>query len=212
VQATEISYKGTINSLTGETFLTIAMILNGLDKPQESLEYCLKSIHILERYNDEGFTEDYCSIVEYKIKHPNALATQQNELKNNFETWKSQGIKNYRYDLEVSCFCSFESLEMPLTIKVRNSEVYSVTDSKGFSHDTIDDGPDTIVYTAPLTTIDNIFAFAQSVVLDGDEINGTYDESLGFPTWMCFNSCYPHYPQDVDGGMYIYIANFEILP
>lgn len=212
VQATEISYKGTLNSLTGETFLTMAMILNGLDKPQESLEYCLKSKRILERYNDEGFTEDYCSTVEYKIEHPNALATQQSELKNNHGTWKNQSIENYRYNLDVSYFWEGELLPMPITIEVRNGEVYSVTDVNGVSHDTIDDGPDTIVYTAPLTTVDNIFVYAQSVALDGSEINGTYDVSFGFPTWMCFYSCYPHYPQDVDGGMYIYITNFEILP
>jgi hypothetical protein len=211
VQATKISYKGTLNSLTAESFLMMARILNGLGKPQESLGYCLKSVRILEKFDDEGFISDYCSTIEYQITHPNAFATQQSELKNNYETWKNQGIENYRYNLDVSYFWEGASLPMPITIEVRNGRVYSVTDVNGVSHDTTDDGPDTIVYTAPLTTIDNIFIYTQSVVLDGYEINGTYDASFGFPTWMCFYSCYPHYPQDVDGSMAIYITNFEIL-
>ncbi len=68
------------------------------------------------------------------------------ELLQNRERWASRGITNYRYVLQIRCFCPPESVQ-PVMIEVQDNKVVSITsaqdskpvDAQGFQrNDTID--------------------------------------------------------------------------
>ena len=137
------------------------------------------------------------------------------DLSANYQLWSANHIQNYQYNLEVDCLGCADADNMPFTIVVRDGETSSITDSSGKLL-TITTNPNAAVYDldydAPFTSIDKIFAYSQNIASQDEDIKGTYDPALGFPTWMCYLQCQQRDPQAVDGYVVIFVKNFKKLP
>ncbi len=118
----------------------------------------------------------------------------------NQEKWRAANVSHYRFNLTVSCFCPF-SRKMPLTIEVQDGSVMSVKYNDGSSV-----GTDISTFAAYLT-IDDLFNYTESAMLEADEIHIKYDAAYGFPSDVSID----YIKNAMDDEMSLQVRNFEPL-
>ena len=105
-------------------------------------------------------------------------AAAPSDFEKNRQTWQDSGITDYRFSLNIGCFCAFRS-QMPITVEVQNGEVVSMTYSDGTLVAETDPNYETF---SKYATIDRIFAELEAGLAgDAEEVTVTYDPTYGFP-------------------------------
>ena len=93
--------------------------------------------------------------------------------------WREQGIEDYEFTLQISCFCIRE-YTLPKRIVVENNQVISVD---GISYEQLND--------SSFRTIDGFFHYIRETrERNPEEENITYDPKLGYPTYIYFDISY----------------------
>jgi hypothetical protein len=99
--------------------------------------------------------------------------TIQSQLRENQRVWQDQDVSDYRYRLQIGCFCPQE-ITQPVVIEVRDGNAVSITyaDSGLAASNGIFQGYD---------TVGELFAVVQDAI-DGkaDEITVSYDVAAGY--------------------------------
>ncbi len=116
------------------------------------------------------------------------------------EVWAAQGIDDYQYTLQVSCFCMVDATR-PVTITVQNGQVASIT--------YVDDGTaaDPALFEQ-YDTIDEIFAVIdEAAAQEPARLDVTYDEATGVPQSIAIDIS----EQMADEELYLEISDFEAL-
>ena len=93
--------------------------------------------------------------------------------------WREQGIEDYEFTLQISCFCTRE-YTLPKRIVVENNQVISVD---GTPYEELND--------SSFRTIDGFFNYIRETRKRyPEEENITYDPKLGYPTYIYFDISY----------------------
>ena len=93
--------------------------------------------------------------------------------------WREQGIEDYEFTLQISCFCTRE-YTLPKRIVVENNQVISVD---GIPYEELKD--------SSFRTIDGFFNYIRETrARNPEEENITYDSKLGYPTYIYFDISY----------------------
>ena len=93
--------------------------------------------------------------------------------------WRDQGIEDYEFTLQISCFCIRE-YTLPKRIVVENNQVISV-----------DGTPFEELNDSSFRTIDGFFNYIRETrERNPEEENITYDPKLGYPTYIYFDISY----------------------
>ena len=102
--------------------------------------------------------------------------TPTTELGFEAEKWKSLGILDYDYTLQITCFCLVEYTQ-PKRIVVRNNAVVSV---EGVPYEEIND--------TSFRTIDGFFEYIEEQRKLNPKVEEIeYDSKYGFPTYIFFD-------------------------
>lgn len=88
--------------------------------------------------------------------------------------WESHKLDNYRYTLQVSCFCPTE-VTRPVVVEIRDGAIASLT----YDDDGTAASSDWFAYYAPMENLFTIIADAQAQT--PARLDVTYDESYGVP-------------------------------
>ncbi len=131
-----------------------------------------------------------------------ACGLLKSELDTNLEKWKSQHPGHYRYDLQIGCFCAFMD-KMPLSIEVENGQVVNISDATGAAPSAQE-----MEWYASYTTIDKIFAYAQTATTEADQVDIQYDPDFGYPTRISIDWI----EQAIDDEMGLTVSNFTVIP
>lgn len=90
------------------------------------------------------------------------------------QRWASQHLSNYRYVVQVGCFCPAEVTE-PTRIEVRNDAPVAITNLRTGQ-------PDPSPSFQDIATIDQLFVVIQHALTRGaDDIKVQYDATYGYP-------------------------------
>lgn len=122
------------------------------------------------------------------------------ELRQNRRRWAAQNIANYRYTLQINCFCLPE-VRQPVVIEVRNGKRTSITPVQSGL-------PVNASYFRRYDTIPKLFNVIQAAINDkADSISVTYDPALGYPTQISID------PEQLaaDEEIWLTINNFQII-
>ncbi len=93
--------------------------------------------------------------------------------------WREQGIEDYEFTLQISCFCIRE-YTLPKRIVVEKNQVISVD---GIPYEEIND--------SSFRTINGFFDYIRETrKRNPEEENITYDPKLGYPTYIYFDISY----------------------
>ena len=93
--------------------------------------------------------------------------------------WREQGIEDYEFTLQISCFCIRE-YTLPKRIVVEKNQVISVD---GTPYEEIND--------SSFRTINGFFDYIREArKRNPEEENITYDPKLGYPTYIYFDISY----------------------
>ncbi|HKI55127.1 MAG TPA: DUF6174 domain-containing protein [Anaerolineales bacterium] len=127
------------------------------------------------------------------------------ELSRNQQKWQDANIPNYRFTLNVGCFCAFRS-QMPATVEVQDGEVVSIVGADGETISTTDPLNE---YVLEYATIDRLFAELNSDSVQGaDKLTVTYDPTYGFPSEISIDFI----ERAVDDELTITVSAFEPTP
>lgn len=102
------------------------------------------------------------------------LQDARKALEENRQKWESQGIDDYSFTLQRSCFCERDAVR-PVNIEVRNGEVTSATFA-----DTGEPLPDRLAYN-DLSVNDLFDTIEQAIANNAAEVNVEYDAETGIP-------------------------------
>jgi hypothetical protein len=128
----------------------------------------------------------------------------QQELELNRTRWEEQNIAQYRFDLEIGCFCIF-SYSMPVTIEVANGQMISMTDADGV---VMEPGSSDAEIFESVGTVKRQFDLVLKGAREVDNVTVTYHEKYSFPTYFGFD-----WKQIIADDEFAYtISAFEILP
>jgi Family of unknown function (DUF6174) len=123
-------------------------------------------------------------------------------LQTNRAKWNAHGVKNYRFQFSISCFCLFGHL--PITMVVRNGESASMTDS---SEALITPGPEYDLFNR-YSTVEGMFQEIEKAAGEQYHVVGAnYDTEYGFPVEIYENSTVAS-----DGQSNVVVSGFERLP
>jgi hypothetical protein len=120
------------------------------------------------------------------------------ELQRQERRWHEQKIVNYRYVLQLRCYCGAE-LRQPVLVKVHNATVSSLTKQSGTGmvaqrfHD--------------FATVDQLFALIENAISSTSprrEIVVAYDPRMGYPTKISLTG------HIVDAGLSIQVSDFMV--
>lgn len=117
----------------------------------------------------------------------------------NQRRWMAQGISDYRYTLEVICFCPPEPVTR-IKVEVHDGVPTSITDSSGTDV--------TTDYFNRYSTIDRLFDRIQSARREADNITVSYDPAFSYP----FKIEIDWTSEVVDDELSLRIIEFESLP
>ncbi len=126
------------------------------------------------------------------------------ELSRNQSKWENAGIKDYRYDLFIGCFCAFRD-RMPVTVEVRDGKTVSMTYADGtpLTQSDLD-----IDFFQRFNTLEGIFAdLASGQASKAEAIEVTYDPTYGFISQMNVDQI----KLAADDEYSVQVSNFEIL-
>lgn len=124
------------------------------------------------------------------------------ELSQNHKKWNEAGIRNYTFDLVVSCFCPFADI-MPVAVEVKDGQVVSMTDVNGNALD-----EKFVQYFEEAASMDRLFDIAKTSLSKADEVQITYDAQYGFPA--AINADF--IKMAMDDEISYYVNNFRPLP
>lgn len=123
------------------------------------------------------------------------------DVERNLDKWEAQGITDYRFNLNIGCFCAWSDL-MPLTIEVRNSETVSISAHGQQVTDPI------LGNFMQYDTVEDLFKVILSAQESGaDEIKTEYDPVYGFPTTIAIDFI----EMAMDDEMGIFVTEFEVF-
>ena len=114
--------------------------------------------------------------------------------------WADQGIDDYQYTVQVSCFCMVEATR-PVTVEVQDGQAVSLTYA--------DDGTaaDPALFER-YDSIDKIFAIiSEAEAQEPARLDVTYDEATGVPQSIAIDIS----EQMADEELYLEISGFEPL-
>jgi hypothetical protein len=114
--------------------------------------------------------------------------------------WESQAIEDYRYTLQVGCFCLVD-VTRPVVVKVKDGQVASITYA--------DDGTaaDPTLFER-YDTIDKLFAIInEAEAQQPARLDVTYDEATGAPQSIVIDIS----EQMADEELYLEISDFEAV-
>ena len=114
--------------------------------------------------------------------------------------WQSQAIDDYRYTLQVGCFCLVD-ITRPVIVEVKDGQVAAIT--------YVDDGTaaDPVLFER-YTSIDKLFAIInEAEAQEPARLDVTYDEVTGVPQSINIDIS----EQMADEELYLEISNFEAL-
>lgn len=114
--------------------------------------------------------------------------------------WAAQGIDDYRYTVQVSCFCLVEATR-PVVVQVKDGQAISLTYA--------DDGTaaDPALFER-YDSIDKIFAIiGEAEAQEPARLDVTYDEATGVPQSIAIDIS----EQIADEELYLEIRGFEAL-
>lgn len=114
--------------------------------------------------------------------------------------WAAQGIDDYRYTVQVSCFCLVEATR-PVIVEVKDGQAVSLTYA--------DDGTaaDPALFER-YDSIDKIFAIiSEAEAQEPARLDVTYDEATGVPQSIAIDIS----EQMADEELYLEISGFESL-
>lgn len=130
-----------------------------------------------------------------------AFPSSGSAVERNLDKWEAQSISDYRFNLNIGCFCPWTDL-MPLTIEVRNGKPVSITS-----------GGEQITepYLESFTqydTMEKLFEVILSAQESGaDEIKVEYDPVYGFPASVAID----YIELAIDDEMGLYVTGFEVM-
>lgn len=131
---------------------------------------------------------------------------EDSELSRNKYKWIEAQISHYKYELTLSCRCSFND-EMPLTIEVLNHKMISIFGPDGNPFPA--DDPN-YMYIKKFTTVENLFREILSIggnhAAEGEVAK--YHPELGYPLEITLD----YIKDTTNDEVYITISNFEQLP
>jgi hypothetical protein len=93
------------------------------------------------------------------------------ELQQRRAAWIARGIKNYRVELRISCFCAGD-IRRPVLIEVQNGTVVKAWDLETAK---------AIADVSPYPSIEKLFDNAVTMASQGGHVSVAYDRALGFP-------------------------------
>jgi len=96
---------------------------------------------------------------------------QLSELQDRRAAWVARGINDYRFQLQISCFCGGD-ITRPVLVEVRGSAVAKVWD--------LETGKQ-VANTALYLTITELFDDAIAMRSGGGNVSVAYDQALGIP-------------------------------
>ncbi|NEO95359.1 MAG: hypothetical protein F6K56_36310 [Moorea sp. SIO3G5] len=102
-------------------------------------------------------------------------ASPEQQLQENQKRWETQKLDNYRYRLQVSCYC-IGDVTKPVFVEIRNGETSSIvaTDSGK---------PVNRKYFDNYDSVSKLFDVVQKAIdQDYYKLDVTYDATLGYPT------------------------------
>lgn len=114
--------------------------------------------------------------------------------------WESQAIDDYRYTLQVGCFCLVE-VTRPVTVEVKDGQVASIT--------YVDDGTaaDPALFER-YDSVDKLFAIIKEAeAQEPARLDVTYDEATGVPQSINIDIS----EQMADEELYLEISGFEAV-
>jgi len=122
------------------------------------------------------------------------------ELYRNQQRWYAYNLKNYRYTLQISCFCT-EEFRQPVIIEVRNGKLKSISRPKGGA--TID-----LEAFERYSTIPKLFNLVKKAIADkADRITVSYNPKYGYPTSISIDQS----EMIADEEIYLTISNFQVI-
>ncbi len=127
-------------------------------------------------------------------------------ISNNRARWQAAQIADYRYQLDINCFCFPQRDILPLTIEVRAGQLAKITTNNGTAYP-----PSDPMYTfvQDYATIDAIFAtLMRDDMQTADVLDINYDQTYGFPVDVAIT--YEH--GRLDDGMTVSVQAFAVLP
>ena len=130
-----------------------------------------------------------------------ASPSSGSDVERNLGKWEAQGISDYRFNLNIGCFCPWSDL-MPLTIEVRNGEPVSITSGGEQVTDPF------LESFKQYDTMEELFEVILSAQESGaDEIKVEYDPVYGFPASIAID----YIELAMDDEMGLYVTGFEVL-
>lgn len=97
--------------------------------------------------------------------------------------WEAQKTQNYSYNFSKACFCYYFE---EVTVVVRADTVHAILNIETGEDAVIElqEGEERLidVYPELFYTIDEIFELLKTASLMADEMKGTYDSKIGYPT------------------------------
>lgn len=125
----------------------------------------------------------------------------KSELDKNREKWESLGVKHYRFELTISCFCPFMDV-IPVTVEVKDGKIVSITDVSG--QPLREEFRETFGEAA---TVEGLFAIAEENLSNADQVEVTYDAKYGFPASISVDRI----KMAVDDEISYYVGAFKVL-
>ncbi len=124
------------------------------------------------------------------------------ELTHNREKWLLTDIHHYRFQVIVSCFCSFVH-QMPLEVEVQDGQVVSMTYKDG----TAVPAQERSAF-AKVETIDALFDYSSRVMQQADRVDIQYDPIYSYPASVSIDFM----KNAMDDEMDLRVQSFELLP
>lgn len=127
-------------------------------------------------------------------------------ISDNRARWHAAQIADYRYQLDINCFCFPQRDILPLTMEVRAGQLAKITTNNGTAYP-----PSDPMYTfvQDYATIDAIFAtLMRDDMQQADVLDINYDQTYGFPVDVAIT--YEH--GRLDDGMTVSVRAFAPLP
>ncbi|QIR35544.1 hypothetical protein HCG51_01430 [Tolypothrix sp. PCC 7910] len=133
-----------------------------------------------------------------QVAQSSAIAnTNLQEFRQNRRVWSQQRIRNYRYKVSRSCFCT-EEARGPVTIEVRNGQTVSITDKNGKKVN-----PELFQEYSTLPKVFNVIRDA--IAKRASSMNVNYNKKLGYPTQINID----YNSQMADEELYLTIEDFK---
>ena len=136
----------------------------------------------------------------FNIACPGKFSSLERDLSQNRQLWTSRNLKDYRYRLQLGCFCPRE-LTQPVIIEVKNGQRVSIVyeaDRSVVANE----------FFNRFDTIDDVFAFVDDAIdRDASKITVTFNSEFGYPTQVSVD----YIELAVDEEMAVFVSDLEAI-